>query len=239
MAIERLRAALFISGRGSTAAEIIKACRDGFLPHMEVVCVIRDKPEAGAAIIGPDLPLMIDLDWRGLVTIERRTDAIIEIFERLGVSFFGQHGWMPKMPEGVISDYFGINQHNGPLDPGYPDFGGQGMYGRRTLAARLYFARMAGEAHWWTEATAQEVHPDFDRGHVINVETVPILPTDTVDSLGQRLIMAEHRVQIRTWAEISEARLALLIRDERLVSDDQLPLLEEAKRIATIFYPKG
>lgn len=56
-----------------------------------------------------------------------------------------------------------INQHGGPLDPGRPDFGGRGMYGRRIHCARLYFVR-ATQRGFFTEATAQRVALQYDRG---------------------------------------------------------------------------
>src|SRR5437588_342377 len=80
-----------------------------------------------------------------------------------------------------------INQHPGPLDPGRPDFGGKGMFGRRVHAARLLFVNQTGH-DFWTEATSQRVAENFNEGPVLNRKQLNILPDDTVETLAARLL---------------------------------------------------
>lgn len=131
-----------------------------------------------------------------------------------------------------------VNQHPGPLDSGRPDFGGQGMYGLRVHAARLYFVQMVNR-DYWTEATAQRVASEYDKGAVLLAERVPILKNDTPETLQQRVLPVEHQVQIRTLKAFSEGNIPLFVREQPLIFPGEEKILEEAKKLAIEKYPKG
>ncbi len=200
-----MRVALLISGSGTTAESIIRATQDGRLAGVEIACVIASSTEAGgiertkkAGV--PEKDVLV-LSPKSFSSREEFGEAIIKECRARGVDFVGQYGWLVKTPENVIEAFEGriANQHPGPLDPGRPDFGGKGMFGRRVHAARLFFVR-AVNRDFWTEATAHRVVAEYDKGAVLCAKQVPILPDDTPESLQARVLPVEHEVQIETLA---------------------------------------
>ena len=205
MSFNSMKVALFISGGGTTAEAIIRAAKCGQLAGVEVACVIASSAEAGgierAKKAGvPEKDVLI-LPPKAFPSREEFGEAIIKECRARGVDFVGQYGWLVRTPENVIKAFEGriVNQHPGPLDPGRPDFGGKGMFGRRVHAARLFFVR-AVQRDFWTEATAHRVIAEYDKGAVLCAKRVSILPDDTPESLQARVLPVEHEVQIETLA---------------------------------------
>ncbi len=241
-----LRLALLISGGGTTMEQIILACRSKPLKgKVESTLVISSRPDAGGIqrALGVGIPRnriqVLDLK-RFFGHSESFGISLGAILRFHRIDLIGQYGWMPLMPANVIAEYPGrmINQHPGPLDPGHIDFGGKGMHGRRVHCARLYFVRRTGR-EFWTEATAQRVAKEFDRGAVIKTERVPIEPDDDVAALQQRVLAAEHRVQIAALVDFAEDRVSEIVRPERLIRADEEGILAEAKQVAAYLFPRG
>ncbi|MGV9820066.1 phosphoribosylglycinamide formyltransferase [Nocardia xishanensis] len=93
-------------------------------------------------------------------------------------------GYMKKLGPRVREEFGGriINVHPALL----PRHGGQGMYGKAVHEAVL----AAGDAV--TGPTVHFVTEEYDTGAVIAQSEVPVLPGDTVDSLAERVLAAEH-----------------------------------------------
>lgn len=238
---DELRLMLLISGGGTTALEIIHACQSGRLQHVEPVCALCSKEEAAGIQRVQSAGVHTVLALPHLYdSADEFGDHILNICREYRADWIGQYGWMPRTPANVIEAFSGrmINQHPGPLDPGYPDFGGKGMYGRRVHAARLYFVR-ATKRDFWTEACAQFVALEFDRGAVFHKQTVEITPDDDLIDLQQRVLPVEHHVQIEALEMICEGRVADLTRRERLVRSEEESTLTEAKRAARLLFPHG
>lgn len=243
----KLRIALLISGGGTTAREILRACKVGRLPHVEPALVIASKPEAG----GIQKALAEGMDTKDVIVIrpERGNpgspkfgDAILKACREREVQFIGQYGWLPVTPPNVIEAYRDmiVNQHPGPLDPARPgmDFGGPGMYGRRVHCARLYFVRLVGR-DFWTEAVVHRVTPEVDRGAVLNAARVEILPKDDVISLQERVLPVEHQGTIDALGRFSESQVTEIQREKPLIARHELGYLDEAKKIAIALWPNG
>ncbi len=242
-----LRVALLISGGGTTAREILRACKDGRLPHVDPVLLIASKPEAGgiqkALAEGmSDKNIVVIRPKRGCPGSPEFGEAILAECRKRGVDFIGQYGWLPVTPSNVIEAYKDmiVNQHPGPLDPANPgmDFGGSGMYGRRVHCARLYFVRkVIGD--YWTEAVSHRVVTELDRGAVLNSARIEIRPTDDVVSLQETLLPIEHQVQIATLRMFSEGTVKEVRRDEPLIRKAMFNILKEAKQVAITLWPQG
>lgn len=239
------RLATFISGGGTTMAEIIKAVQTGTIPNMEMACIIASTREAGGIQKALDLQIpeqkiiVVDPDdFPGETTKvdrEKFGRRLIDVLQEHNATVVTQNGWLPQTPENVVAAYDQrfFNQH-----PGHPKaFGGKGMYGRRVLAAALRFCRLT-KRDFFATVIGQRVDNDYDKGKVVKYECVPILPTDTVEDLQIRALIAEHRVQIGMLQDFSAGTLKE--HDlEFLVQPGEEPLLEEAKRMAKFLYPKG
>jgi phosphoribosylglycinamide formyltransferase-1 len=165
-------------------------------------------------------------------------EELLRIAKRCGADLWGQYGFIPQTPANVIEAFAGmtINQHAGPIRPGRPDFGK--LHGRRTHHARLLFVRETGR-NFWTECVAQRVTVAFDEGAVLGYDRMPIEKSDDPESLAARLLLLEHEVQIKTLQAFSENRVQEIQFDDDLVRDDEVPRLEEIKRISRLVYPKG
>jgi phosphoribosylglycinamide formyltransferase-1 len=151
-----------------------------------------------------------------------------------------QNGWLPMTPDNVIEEYNGaiFNQHPGLL----PDFGGDGMYGKRVHAATLAFRKMT-KGDMVTEATAQRVSKGkYDAGAVFaNSEIVPIMKDDNVDELQQRVLPVEHKVQIAMLKDAVAGKLVEVRRESiiSIIKPGQEVILEYAKKVAIALYPHG
>ena len=225
--------------------EIIRACGDDRLRHIDPVLVIASREDAGgiqkAKAEGVADENVVVLKPKSFNSPFAFGEALIAACRTRRVNFVGQYGWLPLTPPNFIEAYAGmiVNQHPGPLDPGRPDFGGQGMYGCRVHCARLWFARAAGHEHPNTEVVSHRVTAEYDRGAVLHRGWVQILSGDNPGSLQERALPEEHRVQIETLRMFSEGSVHEVTRESPLVPDEQIPLLIEAKRIAARLYPKG
>lgn len=225
--------------------EITRACQSGEVP-MDVACVISSDPNAGGiekahrlGVPDEDIIVIDPNKFRGddkKVDMEGFGSIILKELKGRGVTVVTQNGWMPLTPEAVIDQYpeTMFNQHPGPV----PEFGGQGMYGRRVHAARILFTRMT-KRDPWTEAIGQRVHKDFDQGAVVKSSRVYILPGDTVEDLQQRVLPVEHRVQIDLLKDVAAGNIRVVSTREALVRPGEEQILSLVKRVARMFYPHG
>lgn len=239
-----MRIAILLSGGGTTAEAIIHATQSGRFKDIEIGCVIASTPEAGGIARAknagiPEKDVLV-LPPKSFASRKEFGEAIIKECKARGVGFVGQYGWLVKTPENVIEAFEGriVNQHPGPLDPGRPDFGGKGMFGKRVHAARLFFVQ-AVQRDFWTEATAHRVTTEYDKGAVVGVKQVPILPNDTVDSLQKRVLPVEHEVQTGTLMQFVSGTVKEIKREKPLVFPGEEKILEEAKQKAIELYPNG
>lgn len=237
------RLAILLSAGGSTAAAVITACLYGELRGLYLPeCVISNNPDAGGLVKARELGVSPD----HIYVVERGQGFGDELLGRLRfhqADLVAQLGWLPKTPKQVVQAYQGrmINQHPGPLDPGYNDFGGQGMYGKRVHEARLDYCRRVNRPDdFFTEATVQLVHEEYDRGAVICTRIMDIEPNDTAETLQRRLLPLEHEAVIQALILLAERDPHPIVRRERLVRNDQEhQILTDAKRRACEVWPNG
>jgi formyltetrahydrofolate-dependent phosphoribosylglycinamide formyltransferase len=115
--------------------------------------------------------------------------GLLALLEAHAIDMIVLAGYLKLIPDAVTTRYRGriINVHPGPL----PAFGGVGMYGERVHAAVL----AAGAAQ--TGVTVHFVDEAYDHGAVISHWPVPVLPGDTPQTLGARVLRMEHLVYPR------------------------------------------
>jgi phosphoribosylglycinamide formyltransferase 1 len=248
------RLAIFLSGGGTTAEAIIKATMTGGKLYgiVEVGLVISSRADAGGiqkvlktgAIGESDVIVLRPLDFADVPQKTVFGCALINECRRRNIDMFSQNGWMVKTPRNFIDEFPGINQHPAPLCPGEPDFGGEGMYGKRCHMARLLFTRMTNR-NMCTAAVAQMVHPDYDKGKIICQSFMPILPSDTVDSMATRLLPFEHEMQIEAIRRLATGESGEQVihgfeyHNESIVLPYEMLLWHFSRDAARIAYPKG
>lgn len=240
-----MRIAMLVSGGGTTMDEIIASCKEGLLNGLvEPALVIASRPDAG----GIEKAIRRGMDPKDVIVLERKAfpdpfawgEEMLKNCKARGVDLVGQYGWLPLTPANVIGAYrdMMVNQHPGPLDPGRPDFGGRWMMGRAVHAARLLFVRETDRG-FWTEASAQRVAEEYDKGTILGTLRADIEKGDDVNSLQQKVLPLEHQLQIDVLAQFVRGIVKEIVRDEPLVLPSEEPILREAKRIAHLLYPNG
>jgi formyltetrahydrofolate-dependent phosphoribosylglycinamide formyltransferase len=183
---------VLVSGGGTNLQALLDALQQSppLLPLARVTRVISNRPDAAAlARARRAVPPVA-------TTILRDPSDAAELLRALeDADLVVLAGYLKLVPAAVVSRFRGrmINIHPALL----PDFGGPGMYGQHVHAAVL--ASGATESG----ATVHFVDEDFDRGDIIAQEKVPVIPTDTPDSLAARVLEAEHRLLPRVVLELA------------------------------------
>lgn len=231
------------SHRSSTIARILFASKKGILTVAGMIpkLIIATNRKVGAIEFGPSYGVeVLVLRPRDYQFPEFWALAVIEACVERGIDLIGLYGCLYQIPSNLIEAFPGrmINQHPGPIRPGKLHFGGKEMYGLRVHAAVLEFARNVGREFTFTEAIAQRVDPIVDEGAILAVEQVEILKNDTPESLAERVLPVEYRVQIKTLYNFGIGNVETIELPE-IVFPDEIDLLEQAKRKAIEMYPKG
>ncbi|HZR82947.1 MAG TPA: phosphoribosylglycinamide formyltransferase [Candidatus Binatia bacterium] len=127
--------------------------------------------------------------------------AIRDALVAHGVRLVALCGYMKKLGPATLAHFGGriLNVHPGPL----PRFGGQGMYGRHVHEAVV----AAGVRE--TEVCIFVVEAEYDTGPVIARRAVAVAPSDTADSLAERVLPVEHELYVDTVRRIATGELAL------------------------------
>ena len=175
------RIVILASGSGSIAQAIIDAQHSGDL-KAEIACVISDQPDAkvleramSAGIPSKVIAMSANrLDWD-----EQVNSALTKLQPDLVISA----GFMRILSAECVSKFKIVNSHPAllPLFPGAHAV-------RDALAAG---ARKTGTTIHWVDA-------GVDTGAIIAQEEVEITPSDTEESLHERIKIVERRLYIAT-----------------------------------------
>ena len=194
---ELARIAVLGSGGGSNLGALLEHLeRLGARAHGEVVVVASDRASAGALSRASD---------RGIAAVHLTdpTDGggIAAVLDAHAAELVVLAGYLRLVPTEVIRRYRGriLNVHPALL----PAFGGRGMYGNRVHRAVLDAgARVSGP-------TVHFVDEEYDRGPIIAQWPVPVLASDTVESLAARVLRIEHLLYPRVVDAVAAGRMRL------------------------------
>lgn len=237
--------AMLISGGGSTATAIWNAKRKGELPNINFRLVISSRPDAK----GIERLVDAGFDQHDIKVVDSKSqrvpgafgETLETVFRLRDITHFGQYGWLPYTPYNVCENFYGINQHPGPIDPTHGQeygFGGRGMHGRAVHAAVLAYARTVKMA--WTEATAHRVTNIVDGGELLGYRVVDIFEKDDVDTLAARVLPEEHLLQIRVLQQLGQGGLTPKTRGTLIVRNPtEKQILAECKSFAAKIFPNG
>jgi phosphoribosylglycinamide formyltransferase-1 len=184
----KARVAVLISGRGTNMAALIYASRADDCPY-EVVLVSGDKPDAeGLALAEAEGVPVARLPTPTKATRDRFYRDLDTALLYSGAHYIVLAGFMRILPDAFVEGWAGrmINIHPSLL----PKYRGLGTY----QAALDAGDSVAG-------CTVHLVTPELDAGPVLGQTEVSILPGDTVDTLSDRVRIAEHQLLPRTLAE--------------------------------------
>lgn len=241
----KLNIAICISGGGTTMQQVLRAHKDGRLPHVNPVRIISSNPNAkgiekarAEGILDKNIRIIVPKEFD---TAEAFGEKIFEECYTNDVGLIFQCGFIPIMPSNIIEAYRMniVNQHPGPLDQARLGFGGKGMHGLAVHCAVLHFARKVGRP-FRTEATVHRVTNEVDGGAILGTRPVKIMRRDYPRRLAARVLPHEHNLVIETILQFSEFGGPQEIhREHPLIRAGEETLLEEAKNVGRKTYPKG
>jgi formyltetrahydrofolate-dependent phosphoribosylglycinamide formyltransferase len=173
------RIAIFASGTGSNAQKILAHFQSS--NKIEVALIVSNKTNAGVLNFAKEYstPTLI---------IERekflKDDGYVPELQAAGIDWIILAGFLWKIPPILINQWGKriINIHPALL----PKYGGKGMYGEAVHRAVL----AANEKE--SGITIHYVDEQYDHGATIFQATCPVLPTDLVDNLAEKIHALEH-----------------------------------------------
>ena len=194
---QKRRIVILISGRGSNMAALIEAARDPAYP-VEIAAVISNRPDAGGLERARAAGLLAEVVDHKAYAGREAFDAALEA--RLlahGAELVVLAGFLRLMTSAFVERWAGkmINIHPALL-PAFP-----GLHTHeRALAAGV---RLHG-------CTVHYVTPGMDEGPIIGQAAVPVLPGDTADVLGARVLQAEHRLYPAMLARVARGQAPIV-----------------------------
>jgi phosphoribosylglycinamide formyltransferase-1 len=189
--------ALFISGGGGNALNLVRACREGRIPAEPALAVASKETAPGVLILRNEGLQVVVLDPKDAASDEAYSKACLRVAEASGADFIALAGWLRKLV--VPPEWEGriLNIHPGLL----PRFGGHGMYGMHVHRAVLASSEQE------SGCTVHLVDNELDHGRKLAECRVPVLPGDSPESLQQRVYAAEMELYPKAMADyISQIR---------------------------------
>ena len=176
------------SGEGTTFQEIYNACSHNRI-NAEVVALISDRLDSGAVTRAGKMNISV------IHYSLSNKYMIIEEIKKLKPDLIALAGFLKILPEEFIDNFPGkiVNTHPSLL----PCFGGKGMYGINVQKAVLKSGTKV------TGCTIHLVDRDVDHGPIIAQETVPVIPSDTPESLQERV----HSVELGLYIDAISSML--------------------------------
>ena len=191
------RVAVLASGGGSNLQAILDYFdAQGDSRSAEVALVASDRSAAYALERARN---------RGVAAVAldavQRGDGMASLLASHDIDLIALSGYLRFVPVEVTRRWRGriINVHPSLL----PSFGGAGMYGARVHEAVIQAGvRVTG-------VTVHFVDEEYDRGPIIAQWPVPVLATDTAESLGARVLAVEHRLYPAAVDVVARGRVTL------------------------------
>ncbi len=199
MLTQPLKLGFLASRNGSSLRAVIEAIAGGRLAAEPRLVVSNNK--AAAAL---DFAADHGVATRVIATQadpEAADRRLADVLWEAGVELVVLSGYLRRLGPATLGRYRNriLNIHPGAL----PQFGGEGMYGRRVHEAVI----AAGVAA--SGVTIHLVDEEYDHGPVLARWDVPLEPGETVDSLEARVTGLEPRLFVETLTRISAGELRL------------------------------
>lgn len=192
----RKRVGILISGRGSNMESLIAAARAADYPA-EIACVISNRPHAeGLSKAQAAGVPAIAVDHKAYETREAFEAALDAELKSLRVDLVACAGFMRVLSAAFVTRWQNrvLNIHPSLL----PAFRGLNTH-ERALAAGVKI----------TGCTVHLVRPDLDDGPIIGQAAVPVLDSDTAETLAARVLQAEHKLYPNALALLASGKLRI------------------------------
>lgn len=171
--------AIFASGNGTNAENIIRYFQNSELVNVELVLTNRES----AFVLERARSLNVPFACMGKAEWMDGT-AVLSLLENRGIDFIVLAGFLARVPDCILHAYPNkiINIHPALL----PKFGGKGMYGDRVHEAVV----MAGESE--SGITIHYIDEHYDEGSIIFQAKCSVLPGDTPAEVAKKVHALEY-----------------------------------------------
>ncbi|HON71618.1 MAG: phosphoribosylglycinamide formyltransferase [Tenuifilum sp.] len=178
--------AIFASGSGSNAENIAKHFLSN--PKFKITLIATENPNAFVLERAKRLGIPTFL----FTMDELRNGSVLSKLIEQKIDFIVLAGFLKMVPVEMVRHYNNriVNIHPALL----PKYGGKGMYGYRVHKAVI----AAGETE--SGITIHYVNEHYDEGDVIFQASCEVLPTDTPETLAQRV----HRLEWEYYPKVIE-----------------------------------
>ncbi len=171
--------AIFASGSGTNAQNLIEYFRDHPTIHISIIVSNRSDAYVLKRAENENVPHVVlsGKDWG-------ENGNASQVLRDYGIDFIVLAGYLRLLPSWLIQKYPGriVNIHPALL----PNYGGKGMYGEHVHKAVI----ASGDKQ--SGITIHYVNEDYDKGDIIFQARCPVLPSDTPDSLAERIHELEY-----------------------------------------------
>jgi phosphoribosylglycinamide formyltransferase-1 len=187
------RVAILISGRGPNMMALVEAARAADYPA-EIAAVLSNRPEAAglAWANAQRLPTRV-IDHKAFPSREAFDEAVHAALAQVGAELIALAGFMRIQSAGFVETWKGrqLNIHPSLL----PLFKGLNPH-KQALDAGV---KISG-------CTVHFVTEEADSGPIVAQAAVPVLDSDTAESLAARVLRAEHRLYPHALALVASER---------------------------------
>ena len=203
----RKRVGVLISGRGSNLGALIEACKAPDYPA-KIVLVISNLPSAQGLLRAESalIPALV-INHKDFATREKFDAALDTALNEAGVELLCNAGFMRLHSEGFVARW--RNRHLNVHPSLLPAFRGLHSHARVLEAGATI-----------TGCTVHFVRPEMDTGPIVAQAAVPVLPDDTPESLGARVLDAEHRLYPHALRLVASGEVR--VEDEHVVRTTQI-----------------
>ena len=188
------RIGVLASGRGSNFQALLGAQKRGELGG-QLVVLVSDRSDAGALSIASENDVKaVAIPPKEFPSREAHEEAVVRTLEENGVELVCLAGYMRIVSAPLLKRYRGkiLNIHPALL-PSFP-----GLHGQKQALA--HGAKIAG-------ATVHFVDEGCDTGPIIMQATVPVMESDTEETLSARILLEEHKIYPQAVRLYCEGRL--------------------------------
>lgn len=185
--MKKRRIAIFASGEGSNALQLINYFKDN--NHISIELIIANSTKAGVIKIAEKNGIQYSVINRSLLTNNSYMTSLLNLYD---IDFIVLAGFLLLMPPFLVKVYDQrmINMHPALL----PKHGGKGMFGLNVHQSVI----SSGDTE--TGVTIHYVNESYDKGKVLYQEKIKVDRRDTAEKLLKRVQEIEHRV-LPVWTE--------------------------------------
>ena len=182
------RLVVLASHTGTNFDSIARSCKNSDLPA-KLLALITNNPLAKVI----DKAKKKNIPFHSLSPTDfLQEDPLIQVLDIYKPDLLILAGFVKKLGPKVLKKYKAINTHPSLL----PKYGGKGMYGLRVHRAVIKAKDPL------TGVSVHEVNEDYDKGKILAQIKIPVLDSDTAESLRDRLKPIENKFYIETLQKI-------------------------------------